>query len=131
MGKNYYKTQIIKNSLDCVNYLLLSVLVYYFCFTIESEQNITILSQLLALYKSWQVWVWFEVIVFLGLISLSFISASIVKVNWQLLKVEQKLSDSSDNLNKEGNSKELFWAVLLALFLCVVSYFGVSTYWGV
>lgn len=74
---------------------------------------------------------WFEVIVFLGLISLSFISASIVKVNWQLLKVEQKLSDSSDNLNKEGNSKELFWAVLLALFLCVVSYFGVSTYWGV
>ncbi|EHH0804989.1 hypothetical protein J7I06_004452 [Vibrio vulnificus] len=126
MNSNNYKGQVIKNALDCINYLFLSLVVYYFCFAPVQGNEFEVLT----IYKNLNVWMWLEVLVFLGLLALSIVSASLVKVNIELFKVQKQIDYRNDNLSENKHINQTVLAVLLATVLCVIGYIGLGAYWG-
>ncbi|MDF5524639.1 hypothetical protein P7M59_14585 [Vibrio parahaemolyticus] len=127
MNSNNYKGQAIKNALDCINYLFLSLVVYYFCFAPVQGNEFEVLT----IYKNLNVWMWFEVLVFLGLLVLSIVSASLAKVNIELFKVQKQIDSRNDNLSENKHVNQTVLAVLLATVLCVIAYIWLGAYWGV
>ncbi|WP_101961142.1 hypothetical protein [Vibrio harveyi] len=127
MNSENYKVQVLKNALDCVNYLCLSVVVYYFCFAPTAGNEF----QVVTAYKSLNIWMWFEVIVFLGFIALSIVSASLVKVNVELFKVQKQREVLNGQIDDDVSSKQTLFAVIIAIILCVVGYIGLGFYWGI
>ncbi|HCE2937602.1 TPA: hypothetical protein NKW04_002994 [Vibrio parahaemolyticus] len=126
MNSNNYKGQVIKNALDCINYLFLSLVVYYFCFAPVQGNEFEVLT----IYKKLNIWMWFEVLVFLGLFSLSIISASLVKVNIGLLKAQKQIDSGNSKLAENKRVNQTVLAVLFATVLCVIGYLGIGVYWG-
>ncbi|ELP9501470.1 TPA: hypothetical protein O4G41_004692 [Vibrio alginolyticus] len=127
MKSENYKGQVLKNALDCVNYLCLSVVVYYFCFAPTADNEF----QVVAAYKSLNIWMWFEVIVFLGFVALSVVSASLVKVNVELFKLQKQKEVLNGQIDDDASSKQTLFAVIIATILCVVGYIGLGFYWGI
>ncbi|HHF3199689.1 hypothetical protein MTR11_23785 [Vibrio sp. CCB-PB317] len=92
MKQSYYKKQITKNVVDCINYTLFALATYLLCFFPKASIKVPFVLSLVEFYEQFAIWAWVEIVVFIGFLSLSIISVLKVKVSYQLLNNQKKLN---------------------------------------